>query len=293
MRYKKLSTPILRKKLDKGITAEANLDGSMFIDKSVKKGSKLERKAIAHEEHHLKQFNNNVLHYNEFNVTWKGELYKRRDGMIEYNGKFYPEGHEIFPWEQEAIEAEHPYCISCFDATEFKKMKPPKNNSFDTAQEIKELQRIIIDKNFAVNHDDMVKAFSKVAKKRNVKDFDEGIAQELIDNSNDLIINLKNYFNRPRPKVIADKMNLELEALDLVSAKTMSYPSGHSAQAFLIAGVLGDKYPKAREDFKKLAKNISYSRRVAHVHYKSDSKFGELLGKSLYKHIKNKANERT
>ena len=83
-------------------------------------------------------------------------------------------------------------------------------------------------------------------------------------------------------------MNLQLEIVDLVSAKTMAYPSGHSAQAFLIAGVLGDKYPKAREAFKKLAKKISYSRRVAHVHYKSDSKFGELIGKTLHKHIKQK-----
>jgi hypothetical protein len=27
---------------------------------------------------------------------------------------------------------------------------------------------------------------------------------------------------------------------------------------------------------------------VAHVHYKSDSKFGELIGKTLHKHIKQK-----
>ena len=288
MRYKKLSTPILRKKLDKGVAAEANLDGSMFIDKSVKKGSDLERRAVAHEEHHLKQFNDNVLHYNDFNVTWKGKLYKRQDGMIEYNGKFYPEGHEIFPWEQEAMEAEHPYCLACFDHNVFKTIKPPRDDSFDTAQEIKELQRIVINKDFATKHDNMSRAFAEVARKNNVKDFDETIAKELIDRSSEMIIDLKNYFNRPRPKVVADKMNLELEIVDLVSAKTMAYPSGHSAQAFLIAGVLGDKYPKAREAFKKLAKKISYSRRVAHVHYKSDSKFGELIGKTLHKHIKQK-----
>ena len=288
MRYKKLSTPILRKKLDKGVAAEANLDGSMFIDKSVKKGSDLERRAVAHEEHHLEQFNDGTLHYNDFNVTWKGKLYKRQDGMIEYNGKFYPEGHEIFPWEQEAMEAEHPYCLACFDHGVFKTIKPPRDDSFDTAQEIKELQRIVINKDFATKHDNMSEAFAEVAKKNNVKDFDETIAEELIDRSSEMIIDLKNYFNRPRPKVVADKMNLELEIVDLVSAKTMAYPSGHSAQAFLIAGVLGDKYPKAREAFKKLAKKISYSRRVAHVHYKSDSKFGELIGKTLHKHIKQK-----
>ena len=288
MRYKKLSTPIIRKKLDKGIAAEANLDGSMFIDPSVKKGSDLERKAVAHEEHHQKQFDKNILHYNDFNVTWKGKLYKRQDGMIEYNGKFYPEGHEIFPWEKEAVLAEHPYCLACFDHSVFKTMKPPRDDSFDTAQEIKELQRIVINKDFATKHDNMSKAFAEVARKNNVKDFDETIAKELIERSSDMIIDLKNYFNRPRPKVVADKMNLELEIVDLVSAKTMAYPSGHSAQAFLIAGVLGDKYPKAREAFKKLAKKISYSRRVAHVHYKSDSKFGELIGKTLHKHIKQK-----
>ena len=38
----------------------------------------------------------------------------------------------------------------------------------------------------------------------------------------------------------------------------------------------------------KFAKNISYSRRVAHAHYKSDSKMGEELGNSMFKHIKNK-----
>ena len=79
-----------------------------------------------------------------------------------------------------------------------------------------------------------------------------------------------------------------MEDIEMDSMKTMSYPSGHSAQAFLIAGVLGDQYPSKRNDFKKLAKKISYSRRVARAHYKSDSKFGELLGKSMHKHIKDK-----
>ena len=79
-----------------------------------------------------------------------------------------------------------------------------------------------------------------------------------------------------------------MQDIEMDSMKTASYPSGHSAQAFLIAGVLGDRHPRHRADFKKLAKNISYSRRVARAHYKSDSKFGELLGKSMYKHIKDK-----
>ena len=74
----------------------------------------------------------------------------------------------------------------------------------------------------------------------------------------------------------------------MASMKTKSYPSGHSVQGILIAKVLGDKHPKAKSAFAKTGKNISYSRRVARAHYKSDSKMGEQLGNSMYKHIKNK-----
>ena len=45
---------------------------------------------------------------------------------------------------------------------------------------------------------------------------------------------------------------------------------------------------KAKSAFAKTGENISYSRRVARAHYKSDSKMGEKLGNSMYKHIKNK-----
>ena len=48
------------------------------------------------------------------------------------------------------------------------------------------------------------------------------------------------------------------------------------------------KYPKAKSAFVKTGENISYSRRVARAHYKSDSKMGDKLGNSMYKHIKNK-----
>ena len=72
----------------------------------------------------------------------------------------------------------------------------------------------------------------------------------------------------------------------MASMKTPSYPSGHSVQGILIARVLSDKYPKAKKAFNKTGDNISYSRRVARAHYKSDSKFGEQIGKDMYDHIK-------
>ena len=79
-----------------------------------------------------------------------------------------------------------------------------------------------------------------------------------------------------------------MEDVEMASMKTPSYPSGHSAQAYLIGMALSDKYPSKRKKLMKTAKDISKSRNIAHAHYKSDSKFGEQIGKDMYNYIKEK-----
>ena len=175
-----------------------------------------------------------------------------------------------------------------FDISSFKKMKPPGDNTFDTMQEVKELESIPLNKKFVKDNDNIEAAFKKTAKENGVEDYDGKTAAKLIKESAPVILELKKYFNRPRPKVNAKKMNISMKDIEMESMKTPSYPSGHSVQGILIAKVLGDKYPKAKSAFNKTGKNISYSRRVAHAHYKSDSKMGEKLGNEMYKHIKNK-----
>jgi len=174
-----------------------------------------------------------------------------------------------------------------FDISSFKKMKPPGDNTFDTSQEVKALKKIPLNKKFVKDYDNIESAFTKTAKEQGV-DYDKKIAAKLIKDSAPLILKLKKHFNRPRPKVLAKKMNIKMKDIEMESMKTPSYPSGHSVQGILIAKVLGNKYPKAKSAFAKTGENISYSRRVARAHYKSDSKMGEKLGNSMYKHIKNK-----
>jgi acid phosphatase (class A) len=99
---------------------------------------------------------------------------------------------------------------------------------------------------------------------------------------------IKKHHNRPRPKVIAKKLKTKMQDMEMASMKTPSYPSGHSVQGYLIGMVLSDKYPQKRDKLMKNARDISYSRRVAHAHYKSDSLFGERIGRDMYQHIKNK-----
>jgi hypothetical protein len=171
-----------------------------------------------------------------------------------------------------------------FNISPFKKKKPPVDSGYTTRTEINELKKIPLKKDFVKKFDNIESAFAKTAKDNNVEDYDKKIAAKLIKESAPVILELKKHFNRPRPK----ELDKNLPNYEMNSMKTASYPSGHSVQGTLIAKVLGDKYPNVRKAFEKTGENISYSRRVARAHFKSDSKMGEKLGNSMYKHIKNK-----
>ena len=93
-------TPIIRKKLGKGIMAEANIDGSIFISDKVKPGSEEERACLQHEMKHLVDMKTGKLSYTDNDITWTGETYERKEGKINYNGEWIPEGSKDFPWEQ-------------------------------------------------------------------------------------------------------------------------------------------------------------------------------------------------
>lgn len=159
--------------------------------------------------------------------------------------------------------------------------KPPSENSITTKGEVKELSKLPIREKFIKEKDNIKKSFESIVGK-------EPLIQKLINESAPIIIKIKNHHNRPRPKVIAKKINTKMEDIEMASMKTPSYPSGHSVQGVLIANALADKYPNKKDKLKKMGRDISYSRRSARAHFKSDSLFGEQIGKDMYNYIKNK-----
>ena len=169
-----------------------------------------------------------------------------------------------------------------FDVCSFKKKKPPVDSGYTTRTEINELKKIPLNKKFVKDNDNIESAFAKTAKDNNVEDYDKSIAADFIKKSAPIILDLKKYHNRKRPY----ELDKNLKAIVLKSMQTPSYPSGHSVQGMLIGNALKNKYGKSA--FMQTAKNISYSRRVARAHYKSDSKKGDEIGNSMFKHIKNK-----
>jgi hypothetical protein len=84
-------TPIKKVNMPKGISAEANNDGTILVDKNLK-GKEL-KTAVNHEKVHLKQINRGDLNYDDKYVFWKGEKYLRSK---------MKEGDPNLPWEKEA-----------------------------------------------------------------------------------------------------------------------------------------------------------------------------------------------
>ena len=159
--------------------------------------------------------------------------------------------------------------------------KPPSDNSTTTKGEVKELTKLPIREKFIKEKDNIKKSFEGIVGK-------EPLVQKLINESAPIIMKIKKHHNSPRPKVMARKIKTQMEDMEMASMKTPSYPSGHSVQGILIANALADKYPNKRSKLKKMGRDISYSRRSARAHYKSDSLFGEQIGKDMYNYIKNK-----
>ena len=64
--------------------------------------------------------------------------------------------------------------------------------------------------------------------------------------------------------------------------KTPSYPSGHSAQARLVARYVAGKFPEHEIELLKRGDECGMGRVQAGFHYPTDDEAGILLGEKLY-----------
>jgi hypothetical protein len=104
------NTPILKKNLGEGIQAEANNDGTIFVNSNIREGSEKYNRAIKHEMQHMNDMETGRAQYGDNWVMWEGDIFMRKeiDGQKVIDGPNgrWPEGDEHHPWEQSAIEAE-------------------------------------------------------------------------------------------------------------------------------------------------------------------------------------------
>ena len=167
-----------------------------------------------------------------------------------------------------------------FKLSDFKKLPPPENDSEETKKELDYLDSIDIDKRFVQEKDDIEGNFFKFLDSKNIT-YDKDLIEKIKKDSVDVVQSLKKHFKRPRPFKIDDKF----KDPSMKSTRGYSYPSGHSTQSNLLCLVLSKFYPKYEKDFKKIVKDIVYSRQMAKAHYPSDIKMGKKLAKSMFEYL--------
>ena len=175
-----------------------------------------------------------------------------------------------------------------FDFEGWQNYPPPSNSSkvaFDEIQYLIGLQefRDQWETDMRMHDTKVMKAFGKYVDKHNLEvDLDE--IKRISDQADSIILSLKRFYNRPRPKVLANKLGLGFSFFPLKTAETPSYPSGHATQGRLVAKLIADEVPfKHRADIIRIGEDIGEGRMVAGAHYPSDTNFGHLLADELYR----------
>ena len=133
--------------------------------------------------------------------------------------------------------------------------------------------------------DDFTWVYKKIVKEAG-HEYDKKYFEQLIDEAANVTIKLKYKYNRPRPHQIGPLVGVDITKYGSGTAKTPSYPSGHTAQSLLVALVLADKHPDLKEDLMKAADDISLSRLVGGHHYPSDIEYGKEIGRWLHANVK-------
>ena len=178
-----------------------------------------------------------------------------------------------------------------WDIEDWKYFPPPKNSSEKTRKEIQYLIslgefRTQWQTEMAEYDLKTIRPFKDYLDKYGIEiDWDR--IKEFKDSSDKIILSLKRFYGRPRPKQVAEKLNLPLDTFPLKTAGTPSYPSGHATQGRLIALLVADDVPlEHKKNIMDIGKRIGESRQIAGAHYPSDTEFGHRLADSLYDYSK-------
>ena len=99
-------TPIIRVPLEEGVMGEANMDGTIYINKNITPGSEEDRQVINHEMRHATDMRVGKLSYADDHIMYNGERFQREDingvDCILVDGKWKEAGDTGFPWEDDA-----------------------------------------------------------------------------------------------------------------------------------------------------------------------------------------------
>ena len=176
---------------------------------------------------------------------------------------------------------------SCHDLKGFEDlipdMKYPMQGTAKFDEDINEVRRCIrnpsLNSGFLEMSDNSVESIYEKYLKDNNLQFDWGCADRLVKDLDTVILRLKYKHARPRPKEYFESSG---ENIDVVDASSPSFPSGHTAIAYLLSSVLSEAFPSHRMSLQTLAEMIAQSRLENGAHFPTDITAGRFLGEAAH-----------
>ena len=173
----------------------------------------------------------------------------------------------------------------------FLKQHPPRNSSLETYKELLEVKKFIESKhsdefksNLKKMDDDPAKFIIDYFQEKSNKEIPSRALKVILDGDVEILaMKLKVFYNRPRPYQIAEHLNINLnhnKSIQNKTAKTPSYPSGHTLSAYFTAKVLSLIDPSLKLSLLERAKMVADSRVFEGVHFKSDNDFSIYLSEN-------------
>jgi hypothetical protein len=89
-----------------------------------------------------------------------------------------------------------------------------------------------------------------------------------------LVMHLKVHYQRARPYQVSYYTGQKLHPMHTISGSSPAYPSGHALQSRFLLKIVAFNFPQFKDEIKKLADDIAFTRIVMGVHYPSDNNFG-------------------
>ena len=103
----------------------------------------------------------------------------------------------------------------------------------------------------------------------------------VMEDVNVFIMRMKMFYKRARPYQLSEYHGVDIHFDKKIqhkgTANTPSYPSGHTASAFLTANICSYFKPEAGKEFLRIAEAVGKSRIKEGVHFPSDNEYSRLL----------------
>jgi len=131
--------------------------------------------------------------------------------------------------------------------------------------------------------------FKKLLLKYNIDKYPQQIIKEMYNVIRPIILNIKSYWNRPRPYQLASLYGINIKYINTDTHHTAAYPSGHTAYANLVANILYKTYPQINKtELFDIVTTVAENRVLQGVHYPTDNAASILLGEYLFHKLQQK-----